>query len=79
VQAAFSNPCVPINKVQPAIRGLFSGFMPTNGVITPIFTILINDTLPIWYYCSQGMHCQEGMVGVINPCVSPSFFPLFLV
>ncbi|MCJ1247139.1 hypothetical protein MMC30_004350 [Trapelia coarctata] len=67
VQAAFSNPCMPINSVQPAVKGIFSGFMPTNGVITPIFTILINDTQPIWYYCSQGMHCQEGMVGVINP------------
>ncbi len=31
----------------------------------------INDTNPIIYYCSQGRygggHCQEGMVGIINP------------
>jgi len=32
----------------------------------PTYTIQINDTKPIWYYCSQGPHCQEGMVGVIN-------------
>jgi len=66
---------VPINSVQPAVKGIFSGFMPTNGVITPIFTILINDTQPIWYYCSQAMHCQAGMVGVINPYVFPCPFP----
>ncbi|KAL8801805.1 MAG: hypothetical protein Q9182_004212 [Xanthomendoza sp. 2 TL-2023] len=28
---------------------------------------MVNDTKPIWYYCSQGDHCQNGMVGVINP------------
>ncbi len=31
----------------------------------------INDTTPIVYYCPQGRvgdgHCQDGMVGVVNP------------
>lgn len=31
------------------------------------FVLTINDTKPIWYYCSQAKHCQAGMVGVINP------------
>jgi len=33
----------------------------------PTFTIEVNDTKPIWFYCSQGKHCQSGMVGAINP------------
>jgi hypothetical protein len=33
----------------------------------PVFTILINDTKPLWYYCATGKHCQSGMAGVINP------------
>ncbi|MCJ1284902.1 hypothetical protein MMC26_004239 [Xylographa opegraphella] len=67
VQSTFANPCIPINNIMPSVKGIFSGFQPTTGLTTPMFTILINDTQPIWYYCSQGMHCQNGMVGVINP------------
>ena len=36
-----------------------------NGRLT--YTVMIKDTNPVWYYCSQGKHCQDGMVGVINP------------
>ena len=72
VQAAFSNPCEPINKVMPEVTGFKSGFMPTkkDDKMMPGFTIPIMDDKPIWYYCSQKMpvnHCMKGMVGVINP------------
>ena len=62
VQAAFDSPCAPMAK------GLFSGYMPVKAADTvmPAYTIMVNDTKPIWYYCSQGTHCQSGMVGVIN-------------
>lgn len=33
----------------------------------PVFTIDVNSTAPIWFYCATGKHCQGGMVGVINP------------
>jgi len=32
----------------------------------PEFQITINDTNPIWGYCSQTGHCQQGMVFSIN-------------
>ena len=53
----------------PAVNGFFSGFMPVkpDAAMMPSYTIMVNDTKPIWYYCSQGDHCQDGMVGVINP------------
>jgi hypothetical protein len=46
-----------------------------------MFTITINDTNPIWLYCSQtqGSHCQAGMAMVINPpyvLFTPTFFRL---
>lgn len=31
------------------------------------FQTMVNSTDPIWFYCSLDSHCQEGMVGVINP------------
>ncbi|KAJ4378556.1 hypothetical protein N0V86_006263 [Didymella sp. IMI 355093] len=34
---------------------------------TPMFMVPITDTDPIYIYCSQAQHCQQGMVMVINP------------
>ncbi|RHZ62998.1 hypothetical protein CDV55_104021 [Aspergillus turcosus] len=63
VQAAFSNPCHPLSQ-----SSFFSGFVPaTNGESSEVFTLTVNDTNPIWFYCGQIGHCQAGMVGVINP------------
>ncbi|KAF2684636.1 hypothetical protein K458DRAFT_442941 [Lentithecium fluviatile CBS 122367] len=34
---------------------------------TPMFMLPITDTNPMYIYCSQAQHCQQGMVMVINP------------
>ena len=64
-QATFANPC------QPMSGGFWSGFVPTSdmeSVASTTFTYEVtNASAPIWFYCTQGMHCQNGMVGVINP------------
>ena len=31
------------------------------------FDVLVNDTEPIWLYCTFGHHCQDGQVLVVNP------------
>jgi len=71
VQATFKDPCLPISQSSAGngTQGFFSGFMPVSSSSTqmPTFTIQVNDTKPIWFYCSQARHCQSGMVGVINP------------
>jgi hypothetical protein len=28
--------------------------------------VTVNDTQPIWFYCSRASHCASGMVGVVN-------------
>ena len=54
-------------------RGLpsfYSGFRPVDAVLDkpPTFSIRINDSDPIFFYCSQPGACNRyGMVGVINP------------
>ncbi|KAF2629335.1 Cupredoxin, partial [Macroventuria anomochaeta] len=64
-QAAFNSPCTPLNN------GFWSGFVPTTdtqNVANWTFTYEVtNASAPIWFYCTQGKHCQNGMVGVINP------------
>ncbi|KAF3926195.1 hypothetical protein ABW21_db0207062 [Orbilia brochopaga] len=71
VQAAFADPCIPIQQSAAGngVVGFFSGFMPVaqSATTMPTFTFQVNNTNPIWFYCSQGKHCQNGMVGAINP------------
>jgi plastocyanin len=71
VRASFADPCVPIEQSASAngTTGFYSGFMPISSETTmmPTFSIVVEDTKPIWFYCSQGRHCQSGMVGAINP------------
>jgi hypothetical protein len=44
----------------------------------PEFTIKVNDTKPIWGYCGQTGHCQQGMVFSINaPTYGPNTFAAF--
>ncbi|KAF2646695.1 hypothetical protein P280DRAFT_363583, partial [Massarina eburnea CBS 473.64] len=37
------------------------------GPNTPMFMVPITDSNPMYIYCSQAQHCQQGMVMVINP------------
>jgi len=68
VQSTFANPC------QPMANGMWSGFVPTSDAekaASTSFTFEVkNASAPVWFYCSQGKHCQGGMVGVINPPAS---------
>lgn len=66
-QSTFDNPCQPI-AMHSNVTGVYSGFMPVAATaqMTPTYTIMINNTTPMWLYCSQGKHCQNGMTMVIN-------------
>jgi plastocyanin len=67
-QSSFAAPCGKKDG------GVFSGFQPVPANQTdnlPTFTVTVNDTNPIWVYCSQGAntpasHCGAGMVFAIN-------------
>ncbi|KAH8668043.1 Cupredoxin [Tricladium varicosporioides] len=66
-QSTFDAPCQPIS-MNSNVTGIYSGFMPVSAsaTTTPTYTIMVNNTTPMWLYCSQGKHCQNGMVMVIN-------------
>ncbi|POS72898.1 hypothetical protein DHEL01_v208706 [Diaporthe helianthi] len=69
-QSTFDQPCTPISTVMSNVTGFHSGYQPAaaskeTGMI-PTYTLMINNSKPIWLYCAQGRHCQSGMVMVIN-------------
>ncbi|KAH8786506.1 Cupredoxin [Hyaloscypha finlandica] len=69
VQASFDQPCSAYNNG----TGFFGGLVTTGTAPNPkTFTLAINDTTPIWFYCAYPGHCQAGMVGVINPSSNTS-------
>ena len=69
-QSTFDQPCQPINNFMNNVTGFHSGFVPAAasqamGMI-PTWEITINSTAPIWVYCAQAKHCENGMSLVIN-------------
>ncbi|KAF2497814.1 Cupredoxin [Lophium mytilinum] len=60
-QGTFAKPC------EPKANGFWSGFVPVaSGVSPTTFVVTVNDTKPIWFYCTKANHCQKGMAGAIN-------------
>ena len=69
-QSSFDKPCEPLSGGA-GVKPIFSGFFPvdtTNGdkEAKQMFTMMINNTDPIWLDCAQSSHCQDGQVMVIN-------------
>jgi len=77
VQSSFANPCGRKDG------GFDSGYFPVDASATdnfPTYTITVNDTQPIWVYCSQGAgaHCHAGMVFAVNcPATGANTFDNF--
>lgn len=69
-QSTFDQPCTPISAINASAVGVNTGYVPAMNAMQsgqiPVYSIMINDTRPIWLYCAQGRHCQSGMVMVIN-------------
>ncbi|RYP07879.1 hypothetical protein DL764_002245 [Monosporascus ibericus] len=69
VQSNFDNPCEPI-KMHTGAEGFYSGYQLVAASeemdLIPTYTVMVQDESPMWVYCSQGQHCQNGMVMVVN-------------
>ncbi|KAH8102955.1 hypothetical protein BXZ70DRAFT_889878 [Cristinia sonorae] len=78
VQSSFETPCESLTQTSTSMElGFDSGFIPFVGTGTnPVnFTITINDTNPIFAFCSQTIpmdHCRTGMVFAANTLESGS-------
>lgn len=68
-QSSFAAPC------QPLANGIDSGFQPVaaNATQVPSFSMTVNVTTPLWFYCRQTGHCESGMVFAVNPTQNKTF------
>jgi len=68
-QSTFTAPC------QPMSGGVDSGFQPVaaGAANVPSFTVTVNATTPLWFFCHQTGHCEQGMVFAVNPTANKSF------
>lgn len=75
-ESTFDEPCKAKDPslATPERPGLRSGFVPVTGQedTTPVYNVLVNDTMPIWIFCGQMPHCMKGMSMVINPPADPT-------
>ncbi|OBT54677.1 hypothetical protein VE04_05687 [Pseudogymnoascus sp. 24MN13] len=68
-QSTFESPCAPLANG----TGFWSGAITTaSGQNANVFTLIVNDTNPIWFFCATPLHCETGMAGVINPSSNAS-------
>lgn len=67
-QSTFASPCTQ--------NGIDSGFMPVaaNATQIPQFSVTVqNASAPLWFFCKQTGHCQQGMVFAVNPTATKTF------
>ncbi|RDB29555.1 hypothetical protein Hypma_015394 [Hypsizygus marmoreus] len=70
-QSSFADPCRKLSAN--GVTGFDSDFIPVPDEKTsdyPTWSIVVNDTAPIWAYCRQktpASHCGAGMVFAVNP------------
>ena len=62
VLGSYASPCLPASA-----SSFFSGYITGTSTGNDTFSVSVTSTAPMWIYCSAKQHCQNGMVGVINP------------
>lgn len=67
-QSAFGTPCSLLTNATTNAVGFNSGYVPVaaNASEFPAWTLKVDVATPIWFFCAQANHCQQGMVGSIN-------------
>lgn len=71
VRADYLLPCIPYEMTGPRV-GFFSGFFAVDAILSdpPTWSLQINDTDPIFYYCSAPGSCMEYVSTLLSPFVS---------
>ncbi|KAK7034023.1 hypothetical protein VNI00_012454 [Paramarasmius palmivorus] len=67
-QSTFDNPCTKKGD------GVDSGFQSiAQGASQQEWRVPVNGSDPLWFYCAQANHCQQGMVFAVNAPADKTF------
>ncbi|EGG09707.1 uncharacterized protein MELLADRAFT_29106, partial [Melampsora larici-populina 98AG31] len=82
-QSAFAEPCTHLVNMTSNQSGFRSGFVPVAAMTPmgemPSWTLRVDVSTPLWFFCEQVSHCSSGMVGAINaPDAGDKTFEAFL-
>jgi len=74
-QSSFTAPCT---ELAAATTPFDSGFMPANatannGMVPSVTFQVTNTSAPLWFFCKQTGHCEQGMVFAINANANKTF------
>ena len=70
LQTGLTRTCETIPLLKVPISHLFTPSVPVSDNTTsgfPVAEFTVVNSNPIWVYCRQSNHCQQGMVFAINP------------
>jgi len=70
-QSTFHAPCTPMEG------GFDTGLQTTTMTSGKSFSLLVNDTSPLWFYSYVGNDCNAPMVLVVNPIATSQSAALF--
>ena len=68
-QSLPNTPCRPVEGAAGVAPGVNSGFIPFDGGASGMvgtFNVPVMSASPMFLYCAQAMHCQQGMVMTVN-------------
>jgi len=69
-QSTFMTPCAMMPM------GSDTGFnqvVAAGATTFPTYNYTVATTSPLWFYCRQGTHCQQGMVFAVNPTANETY------
>ncbi|KAI0820188.1 Cupredoxin [Trametes gibbosa] len=75
-QSTFAAPCSNVTDGNGLVTGVDSGyqFVAADATQFPVWSITVNNaSTPLWFYCRQAKHCQQGMVFAVNPTQDKTF------
>jgi len=76
-QSSFASPCQNISNPPPVDSG-FQFIEPNSDEVMLFNFTVTNASAPMWFYCRQTGHCEEGMVFAINaPATGAKTFSAF--
>lgn len=69
--STFGTPCVA--SMPGVVDSGFNAVKADDPTTFRNWSITLDKTDPLWFYCAQGKHCQNGMVFAVNPTADKTF------